>query len=1075
MSKHDRFAPFRAAYKAEALKHNGPKYWRSLEHKAAADDGEDVEFPSGTAELPELQRRDVLKIAGASFALAGLSSACIRRPEQEILPYTHQPEEVIPGIALRYATVQPRATGAVGLVVTAYEGRPVKIEGNPLHASSGGAADIWAQSEILRLFDPDRTRLPRKNLVTTQSGGPVETASWAEWDTFQKAHFDGVGAKGGQGMAFLLDGSDRPTVSRLLSQAMSKWPNAKVFHWDPVSADRSEQGAAVVYGPGARVHHDLTKASVVVALDSNFLVEGADSIKMAKAFGAGRKVVDKTTTAGMNRLYVVEGVFSLTGANADHRLRLAPSAIPAFLAGLAAELSKLGVATADLPTGAAPAGTEAFCAAIARDLAAHRGKGVIVVGERQPAVVHAFAIALNAALGAADTQLQTVTTSAAPRASLSQSVQDLATALSAGEIDTLVVVDVNIVATAPGALGIGALLAKVKTVIHAGQIADETANKSHWHLPLAHWLESWDDACAFDGSAAIVQPLIVPIFGARSEVAILGAIIAGKGLDKELVEETWAAAGLTGKAWRRALHDGVITTPASFGRSAAVAAAPQTAPIAADLAALPKNNGGIEIALTFGPILDGRLGNLPWNQELPDSMTKLCWDNALVVSPALAKELGIKSSVNRNQYDADIVVISVAGKQVEAPTFVLPGLEKNTAFLHLGYGRTAGTVAVGVGVDAFALMPKDGSKLVFATLTLTGRKVDLASTQDHFSRPGNPFNDVSFADSTTYAKDAKERVLGTTFDGRKEQSPVVRFGKLTIYQEKGGAFAHEGDIPDNLVAHGTPLHKPKQPLQPTREITYDSQQWGMVIDLSACIGCNACAIACQAENNIPSVGRKQVLLGREMHWMRIDRYFHGDVENPESLHQPINCMQCENAPCEPVCPVAATVHDEEGINSMAYNRCIGTRYCANNCPYKVRRFNYLDFTVTGNVYRDPDQVVRADVYKLQRNPNVTVRYRGVMEKCSYCTQRVEAAKVAFKATGGDRKKLPDGAVTPACAQTCPTNAITFGNVNDTTSQVHALKKSDRNYELLEELNIRPRTTYLARLKNDNPELSSKEG
>ncbi|MDP2340743.1 MAG: TAT-variant-translocated molybdopterin oxidoreductase [Deltaproteobacteria bacterium] len=1082
MSKHDRFAPFRAAYQAEAKKHDGPKYWRSLEHKAGVVDDDEQEFPSGTAELPELQRREVLKIAGASLALAGLSTACIRRPEEEILPYTHQPEEVVPGVALKYATAQPRSTGAVGLVVTAYEGRPVKIEGNPLHASSGGAADIWAQSEILRLFDPDRSRTPRKNMVTGHDKGHGENATWADWDTFQKAHFDGVGASGGKGVAFLVDGSEKPTVSRLLAQASSKWPNAKVYRWDPVSADRSEQGAAVVYGPGARVHHDLTKAAVVVALDSNFLVEGADSLKMAGAFGKGRKVKDKNDTAAMNRLYVVEGVFSVTGTNADHRLRLASSNIPAFLAAVASELGKLGVAVGDLPTGAAPAGSEAFAVAVAKDLAANRGKGVVVVGERQPAAVHAFAIALNAALGAGESQLQTVTSASggAARASLSQSVQDLAAALTAGEIETLVVVDVNIAATAPGALGMGALLGKVKTLIHAGHIGDETADKSHWHLPLAHWLESWDDACAFDGTASIVQPLILPIFGARSPVALLGSIITGKGSDKELVEETWVAAGLTGKAWRKALHDGVIAAPASMGRAPAAAAAPQTAAIAAGLAAsaagLAKSSG-TEIALTFGPVLDGRLGNLPWNQELPDSMTKLCWDNALVVSPALAKEMGIKSRVNRNEYTSDIVTIDVDGQKLDAPTFVLPGLEKNTAFLHLGYGRSAGAVAGGVGVDGFKLMPKDGAKLVFAKVTLTGKATALASTQDHFSRPGNPFNEVSFADSTTYPADARERVLGTTFDGRKEQSPVVRMGKLTIYKEKGAGFAHEGDIPASLVAHNTPAHKPAKPLQPHKEVVYEGQQWGMVIDLSTCIGCNACSIACQAENNIPSVGRKQVLLGREMHWMRIDRYFHGDVENPESMHQPMNCMHCENAPCEPVCPVAATVHDEEGINSMAYNRCIGTRYCANNCPFKVRRFNYLDFTVTGNVYRDPEQVKRADVYKLQRNPNVTVRYRGVMEKCTYCTQRVETAKVAFKAAGGNRQQLPDGAVVPACAQTCPTGAITFGNINDEKSKVHELKKSDRNYELLQELNIRPRTTYLARLKNDNPELASstKEG
>jgi molybdopterin-containing oxidoreductase family iron-sulfur binding subunit len=1040
MSKLDRFAPFRAAYK---------------------DDFE-PEFPTGTAVLPELQRREVLKIAGASLALAGLGgTACVRRPEEEILPYTHQPEEVIPGIATRYATVHPRTEGALGLVVTAYEGRPTKIEGNPAHALSVGAVDTWAQSEILRLYDPDRTRTPMKG---------SESVSWTAWDTFSKAHFDGLAQNGGQGLAFVVDGADKPTFDRLLGQAKAKWPNAQIFRWDPVNTDASDAGASTAFGPNSRVHLDVTNAKVMLALDSNFLVDGPEHLVHSKAWAARRLLKSKADADNMNRLYAVEGIFSLTGANADHRHRVPASQIGAFLAAVAGELANAGVAVADLPKGAAPGDSAKFAAAVAKDLAAHRGESLIIVGERQPAAVHALAYAINAALGATEAGLQKVTTAVTPGVSLVQSLNELSAALEGGKVDTLVVVDVNLAATAPGALKMADSVKKAKTVIHAGLMADETAQLASWHLPLAHFLESWGDARAFDGTASIVQPLIMPIFGARSDVSFLGGLLGLGTDDKKLVEETWSALSVSGKTWRRALHDGVVAGVGA-GRAAVAAPVVAGAAVATAFAALPaKGAGTLEIALTMGSVLDGRLSNLGWNMELPDSMSKLVWDNALVVSPAFAKEAGIDSRLKRNSYMSDVVSIDVGGRTIEAPTFVLPGLEKNSAYLHLGFGRKAGVVASGVGVDAYPLIDKDGGKNVAATIKLVGKKVELASTQDHFSRPGNPFNEVTFAEATTYPADAKERVLGTTFDGQKKQSPIVRGGKLTQYKEHGAGFAHEGDIPSNLVEHGTPGHQPAKPLQPTKEITYEGQQWGMVIDLGACTGCNACVVSCQAENNIPSVGREQVLLGREMHWLRIDRYFEGDVDNPTSIHQPMNCQHCENAPCEPVCPVGATVHDEEGINSMAYNRCIGTRYCANNCPFKVRRYNYFDFTVTANVYRDAEQVKRADVYKLQRNPNVTVRYRGVMEKCSYCTQRVEAAKIAFKNAGGDRKQLKDGAVITACQQVCPTGAITFGNINDETSKVHVAKLNDRNYELLQELNIRPRTSYLARLKNNNPEL-----
>jgi Fe-S-cluster-containing dehydrogenase component len=458
------------------------------------------------------------------------------------------------------------------------------------------------------------------------------------------------------------------------------------------------------------------------------------------------------------------------------------------------------------------------------------------------------------------------------------------------------------------------------------------------------------------------------------------------------------------------------------------------------------------------------MGNLTWLQELPDGMSKLCWDNAVLVSPALAKELSIESAVKKNAYTADVVDLEADGRKVTVPCFVLPGLAKYTVAMLAGYGKSVGEVAKGVGVDLTPLLV-DGTGIVQGVkLTRTGKTRELCSTQDHFSVPANPYKEMTFAQMTA-APPGIERNLGL---GRR---PLLRTGTTEEYLKEGGKFAKEGNIPSDLVQLGTPNNRPSMPHQLTGDVVYEGQQWGMTIDLASCIGCNACTIACVAENNIPSVGREQVMLGRELHWIRIDRYFQGDIDDPKAAHQPLNCMHCENAPCEPVCPVAATVHDDEGINAMAYNRCIGTRYCANNCPFKVRRFNYLDFTNTGILQRDNALEARNKSLRLQRNPDVTVRYRGVMEKCTYCTQRVEEAKIAAKRAGHDRKALPDGAVTPACAQACPTQAITFGNINDPLSKVAKMKESDRNYEMLQELNIRPRTTFLARVKNENQELA----
>jgi MoCo/4Fe-4S cofactor protein with predicted Tat translocation signal len=1038
--KKDPYAPLRDSMTQQ------PEYWRSLEHKnndESVSKTIELEFPNGAAPAG-FNRRDAMKIAGASLALGSLPGCeKLRRDPDEILPFVRPPEKYVAGNSLVYATSAQRSEGAIGLLAEANEGRPTKLEGNPNHPGSLGASDVWAQAEILKLYDPERAKTPLK------AGQP---AKWEEWDAFAKEKLAQHITDQGKGLAFLVEEDMGPTFERLLA----KLPAAKVVRFDPLSPDNAIQGAQLAFGPGARVHNDLAKAKVVFSLESDFLLSGPEHLALARQFGATRAVHKQEDAANMMRLYVAEAVFSNTGTNADHRVRISSGEGVTFLKALATALGLV---------------QKKFIAALAKDLNANKGTSAIFVGERQPAAVHALGHAINAALGNFGATA-TVSYSENPvaRVSMHEQLDALVKALGT-EVTTVVTFDGNPLYTAPGSLKIGEALAKV-TFVHAGVLPEESGLKANWHLPVAHFLETWGDTRAWDGTASLVQPLILPIHGARSSLTVLAQLVGEtETSDRKLVEATWVGKQIADvKAWRKALHDGVIPNTARKSGPAEAKATDIAAAIGTVTATTSKADA-LEFIAVDGHVKDGRLTNVSWLMELPDSMSKLCWDNALMISPALAKELSINSGVVKNRYDADVVELTVDGRSIKAPTFVLPGLANYSVVMTRGYGRTFGHVATGVGVDAHPLLGSSGAVVQGVKLSKTGTVQNLASTQDHFSVPGNPLKELTFAQMSGAAAGSRDRELGLGNPGDSAYRPLFRSATASSYQKDGAKFAHVGDIPENLVTLGTPKNRPSKPIQPHSEVTYEGQQWGMVIDLSSCTGCNVCAVACVAENNIPVVGREQVLLGREMHWIRVDRYFSGDVDQPRALHQPMTCQHCENAPCEPVCPVSATVHDEEGLNGMAYNRCIGTRYCANNCPFKVRRFNYLDFTHTGDFYVEPEWKERMKTLKLQRNPDVTVRYRGVMEKCTFCTQRIEEAKVAAKRRGEDRKKLPDGAVTPACAQACPTQAITFGNINDLESRVAKLKQSERNYELLQELNVRPRTTYLARVRNENEELA----
>ncbi|MCP4502935.1 MAG: TAT-variant-translocated molybdopterin oxidoreductase [Deltaproteobacteria bacterium] len=1159
----------------------GPTWWKSLDERDATEASLAIqkdEFPQGMmpaemmsedgtfkdgegVEVSAIQRRDMLKLMGASMALAGMGTGCIRRPEDKILPYSKMPEHLIPGVPNYFATTLHTANGATGVLVESHDGRPTKIEGNPDHSMSKGGVDAATQAEILNIYDTDR------------SATPLETGHPSTWEAFAKV-WEGKlkewRRSGGKGLAIIGNTNVSPTEDRIYAKLKKTLPGARIVQWNPMALNNTSAGAEMVFGLGSRVHTSLDGAKVMVSLDSDFLAQGPESVLHSKQYGKGRNgytIRSAKDAHKMTRLYAVESVFSTTGSNADNRLRIAASDGAAFLSDLAVRLFSGGAQLPEAFGGKAAqtqlalksgykSNNDKFIPALAKDLLKNKGHAVILVGERRPAAVHALALLVNAALGAYDAGLCSVSAPfppagekanaffaamGAPKAESSDAVegsdeaqeaggtegesktapavtsesfaghwafarpsaaqstakamQDLIALMTKGAIKDVVLLGSNPEASTPAAWGFKGAIGG-KWVVHAGLIPDEGSVNAKWHVPLAHDLEAWGDAAAYDGTVSLVQPLIAPLLDGRSSLQLLAEMANERNtIPYKLVRETWIDdLGVMNDAqWRKALHDGVMPLKSRrmvrlrgnkdafevyvAGRMEKVArqSAPQIATALTSLPTAKLSKSAVEVVFTFdNKVLDGRGANNPWMQELSESMTKLCWGNALLVGPSLANELGLQSKLNKNGYEADVVSVKTESGSVELPVFILPGAAPHTVSVARGYGRAkGGEVSKDVGTDVSDILPKDGSNIATGVqISRVNKTFVLASTQDNFSVDQKPIQSM-------------EKISG------QGTRPIARNATLDEYK-KNPRFAKDADL--SAVAGGALVQRTKDdhghdtkkfwseanPTKPNRGIQLHDEvggfdyskgtQWGMVIDLNACTSCNACVVACQSENNIPSVGKEQILMGRELSWIRIDRYFRGDVNDPETIHQFMACSHCENAPCEPVCPVAATVHDTDGINGMVYNRCIGTRYCANNCPTKVRRFNYFDFSASAHLYVEESRQKRHELYKIQRNPDVTVRFRGVMEKCSYCTQRIQEAKFIDKRAGGTGKDLKDGVVVPACQQTCPADAITFGNINDKNSRVSELKQHERNYEVLSMLNIRPRTTYLAKIKNPNPEL-----
>jgi MoCo/4Fe-4S cofactor protein with predicted Tat translocation signal len=991
----------------------GPEYWRSLEELAGSPAFQEAlhrEFPKGASEwVDSVSRRGFLKVMGASMALAGMTG-CVRLPLEPIVPYVRQPEDVIPGRPMFYATATTLGGYASPILVESHMGRPTKIEGNDKHPASLGGTDIFAQASILGMYDPDRSQ-------SVMSMG--DQRSWQSFLTAIRGPLSAQKALQGAGIRILTPTISSPTLADQLRNFLKIYPQAKWHVYEPVNRDNVFEGAKMALGQPVETRYDFDKADVIVSLDADFLYAGfPGNVRYIRDFakrrnperpqlpGAVMNLPDGGST--MNRLYVIESTPTTTGAKADHRFPMRASEIEKFAHNLSSHLS------VNPPSGGVVGDNPGFAGPLVQDLLAHRGSSVVIVGDHQPPVVHAFAHALNQTLGNVGKTVFYADPVDANPVNQNESIRELTADISAGKVDVLVILGGNPAYDAPGDLNFADVLknGRIPLRVHLGLYQNETAELCQWHINQAHELETWGDARSYDGAASIIQPLIAPLYNGRSALEFVALLLGqADATGYDLVRAYWQKQHTSADFeafWRKSLHDGWIEGTTFQPKSAAVKDDHFGWKWATDTS--------IELNIRRDPtIYDGQFSNNGWLQELPKPMTKLTWDNAVLIGPKMAERLQIKTE--------DVVELELNGKKVTGPVWIQAGHPDNSVTVTLGYGRRrAGRVGTAQGFDAYALRTTAAPWIATGLqIRKTGETYKLASTQGYQS-------------------------MDTPDGGHR---PLVRETTLEEYR-KEPAFAKEDE-----PAPGLTLYKP----YPYKEEDY---AWGMAIDLNSCVGCNNCMLACQSENNIAVVGKEQTVIGRHMHWIRVDAYYQGDRNNPKAFFQPVPCMQCENAPCEVVCPVGATNHTPEGLNDMVYNRCVGTRYCSNNCPYKVRRFNFLLF-----------QDWETPQYKMMRNPDVSVRSRGVMEKCTYCVQRINERRIDAER---EDRKINDGEhpeeLKTACQQSCPAGAIVFGNINDPNSRVSQLKAQSRNYSLLGELNTRPRTTYLAEIRNPNPELKS---
>jgi molybdopterin-containing oxidoreductase family iron-sulfur binding subunit len=1011
------------------------KYWRSLDELENTPEFQQFlsrEFPIAASEYPEgVSRRRWMQLMGASFALASVAGC--RWETEKFAPFLHRPEGYVPGKPTTYATTIEWAGAPQHLLMTCYDGRPIKVEGNPEHPGSLGATNAMTQAATLALYDPDRSQRPAQL-------GEGRSTGWEAFDSYFDERIKAARDKQGAGLAILLEPTRSLSIGAQLDRIASELPQAKIYEYTPLANVNEAAGIEAAFGQPLDAHYKLADAKVIASLDADLLNLHPNAVKYARDWAASREVdAAHPEQSSMSRVYAIESQFSQTGTVADHRLPLKSGLIGQFAKELRDQIKTrldggevpqpAGDATSSnlLAQGALPTPTRQqilYC--LVDDLVANQGAGVVVAGAAQPAAVHALVCEINTLLGNIG---QTITyTEPLPVAKGAGTIADLVQQIGLGGVDTLLIVGGNPVYDAPADLDFAAVLGKVPHSIHLSYYDDETSRACTWQMPACHPFEAWGDAVSWEGIVSVAQPLIEPLIASRSPLEVLAKLAGNTAKPQLLVGQALngvLAQPLTKDGWKKLLHDG-------FGGESILK--PVTPSLASEL---PEVAGGNEddLEVVFTPsssVYDGRFANNAWLQETPDFITKVCWDNVARLAPATAERLGVEQG--------DMLRVDVGGKSYELPVFMLPGQARNSIGIELGYGRiSAGQVggsryqmtpsmeAEIVGVSVYPARTTTSMFVAKADKAVgTGKKAKLALTQDHFAID----------------------TVGLEMIGRRV-GQLVREAPIDFYKE-------QPDFAQHMV------HEVKtDPLWPAKDYS-DVNKWGMAIDLNKCTGCNACMVACQSENNVPVVGKEQVFRGREMHWIRIDRYFAGAVDNPQVSTQPLTCQQCETAPCEQVCPVAATIHSDEGLNDMVYNRCIGTRYCANNCPYKVRRFNYFHYT--GYLEEASQQL-----QQLVLNPEVTVRSRGVMEKCTYCVQRIAAARIPARA---ENRPIADGEVKTACQQACPTQAIAFGDLNDEQSVVAAKHADPRAYGLLTELDTRPRTLYLAKIRNPHPLLAN---
>lgn len=1050
-----------AQLKERILQQNGKEYWRSIEEFVDAPEFEEFvkyEYPAHAEEWDNsVSRRNFIKVMGASLALAGLSG-CVIQPTEKIVPYVSQPEGLIPGKPQYFATAVTIGGVANGLLARSNEGRPTKLEGNPEHPGSLGATDVLTQATLLDLYDPDRSQ---------EIAYRGEPKTWQAFMNDLRTKIDEERAGGGAGIRFLSETVSSPTLIGQFNQLKTELPNAKWYQFEPVNKDNAVAGAKLAFGSAVNTVYKFDEAERVLALDADLF--SGFNIRYIKDFAKARAWSEEKKE--INRLYAIETTVTLTGAKADHRLAVKPSQMAEVAKAVAKAVGVAGAASNYSENGA-------WIEAMAKDLKAHAGKSIVVAGDNQSPAVHALAHAINEALGnVGKTVVYTEPTQANADTLQIDGLKELAKDIDAGAVKMLVILGGNPVYNTPADVKFDEeRLAKVPFKVHLGRYRDETGELCQWHVSEKHYLEGWSDSRAFDGTVSVVQPLIEPLYGSKSAHEIVQLFLKEnfEKKDYDIVREFWqkqtinmtvkptaevktetktetkteatldakpaatvaaTPAPTTGGTnsfdnnWRKIVHDGFVPNTAVAAKDVKVNPAFMSQPETA-----ASGTGNLEISILPDPsVYDGRFTNNGWLQELPNPLTKITWDNVALVSPATAAKMNLNrgndsdersggerptafiNSKGGNMY-SDLCTLKYQGSAISkpVPVWIAPGQPDDVVTVFLGYGRKkAGRVGNDLGYNAYEVRKSDAMSFGKGDLTPTGEKTTIASTQIHFNMEGRDL-------LRTYAIEE---------------------------------FEHNEELGEQHDEKDKTMFRPEI-FEPGYEKYH---RWGMTIDLNSCVGCNACVLACQSENNIPVVGKEQVERSREMHWIRVDAYYGGTLDKPEGPNfQPVLCQQCEQAPCEVVCPVHATVHSAEGLNDMVYNRCIGTRYCSNNCPYKVRRFNFL-------LYQDWNTAQ----YKLMRNPEVTVRSRGVMEKCTYCTQRIAAARIEAEKDG---RAVRDGEIVTACQAACPADAIVFGDINDKESRVAKMKSDRRNYRLLNELNTQPRTTYLAGLKNQNKEM-----